>query len=135
MAQIATWTLKEQEEIDKIFYTFHTKTTKNMKTFPYDLLCLNKDRGGVGLQRFTDAVIIDKLAELLRAYRRTDEVAEAAKGLVERALRYQGMHTHQDRKTPILPTRGKAHWLRSSLEWLSKHNMYLWRGGSFSVRG
>ena len=66
--KIATWTLKEQEEIDKIFYAFHTKTTKNMKTFPYDLLYLNKERGGVGLQRFSDAVNIDKLAELLRAY-------------------------------------------------------------------
>ena len=27
-AKIATWTLKEQYEIDKIFYAFYTKTTK-----------------------------------------------------------------------------------------------------------
>ena len=66
---------------------FHTKTTKNMKTFPYDLLYLNKERGGAGLLRFSDAVNVDKLAELVRAYRRTDEVAEAAKGVAESAAR------------------------------------------------
>ena len=129
-AKIATWTLKEQYDIDKIFYAFHTKTTKNMRTFPYDLLYLNKERGGAGLQRFSDAVKMDKLAELLRAYRRTDEVAEAAKGVVERALRYQGTHKPTDRKTCVLPVKGKSHWLCSTLEWLTKHNLFLWRGGT-----
>ena len=37
-AKIATWILKEQQDIDKILYDFYTKTTKNMKTFPYILL-------------------------------------------------------------------------------------------------
>ena len=53
-----------------------------MKSFPYDLLYLNNDRRGVGLSRLSDAVNIDKLAELFRAYKRTDEVAEAVKGVV-----------------------------------------------------
>ena len=103
-----------------------------MKTIPYDLLYLNKERGGIRLQQFSDAVNIDKLAELLRAYQQTDEVAKATKGVVERALRYQGTHIHRDRKTAIQPSKGKAHWLRSTLKWLSKHNMYLWRGGAAS---
>ena len=67
-----------------------------------------------------DAVNVDKLAELFRAYRRTDEVAEAAKGVVERALRYQDTHTQADRRTRILPVKVKANWLRSTLEWLTK---------------
>ena len=62
-----------------------------MKTFLYDLLYLNKERGGVGLTRFSDTVSVDKLAELLRAYQRGDEVEAAAKGLLERALRHQGL--------------------------------------------
>ena len=41
----------------------------------------------MGLLRFLDAVNVDKMVELLRGYRRTDEVAAAAKGVVERALR------------------------------------------------
>ena len=119
--------MKEQQEIDKIFYAFHNETTKNMKTFPYDLLYLSKERGGTGLLRFSDAVNVDKLAKLLRAFRRTDEVAEAAKGVVERAPGYQGTHTQTDRNTCILPVKGKAHWLHS---WLTQHNMYLWWGGT-----
>ena len=83
-AKIVTWTLKQQYEIDKIFYAIHTKTTANMKTFPYDLLYLNKRWGGSGQSRFLDTKNIDKLAELLRAYRRTDEVADAAKRVIER---------------------------------------------------
>ena len=100
-----------------------------MKTFPCDILYLNKERGGAGLSRFTDAVNIDKLEELLRAYRRTDEVAEAAKGVVERALRYQGTHKPTDRKTCILPEKGKSHLLRCTLESLTKRNLFLWWGG------
>ena len=101
-----------------------------MITFPYDLLYLNKKRGVAGLQRFLDAVNIHKLGELLRAYRRTDEVADAAKGVMERALRYQGTHKPTDRKTCVLPVKGKTHWLRSTLEWLTKHNLFLLRGGT-----
>ena len=108
---------------------------KNMTKFPYDLLYLNKERGGVGLSRFSDAINIDKLAELLRAYRRTDEVAEAAKGVVERALRYQGTHKPTDRKTCILPVKEKLHWLRSMLEWPTKHSLFLWRGGMTATAG
>ena len=80
------------------------------------------------MPRFSDAVNVEKLAELLRAYRRKDEVAEVARGVVERALRYQGTYTHKDRKTCILPAKGMTHWLRSTLEWLTKHNLYLLRG-------
>ena len=58
-----------------------------MKTFLYDLLYLNQERGGTGLSKFSDAVNIDKLAELLRAYRRTDEVADAAIGVIESFLK------------------------------------------------
>ena len=48
--KIATWSLKQYYEIDKIFYAFNTKTTKNMKTFLYDLLYLIKKRGVLAFQ-------------------------------------------------------------------------------------
>ena len=87
-----------------------------MKTIQYDLHLLKKDRGGVGRQRFSDAVNIDKPAELLRAYKRTDEVAEAANSVLETALRYQATHQQQSRKMAILPSKSKSEYLLSTLE-------------------
>ena len=72
-----------------------------MRTFPYDLLYLNQELGGVGLSRFSDTVSIDKLAELLRAHRQGDESAAAAKGVLERALRAQDLHLQDGDKINI----------------------------------
>ena len=77
-----------------------------------------------------DELSINKLAELLRAHRREDEVAAAAKGVLERALRAQDLYLQESDKVNIRPVKGNQHWLRSTLEWLQKHNLYLWRGGT-----
>ena len=129
-AKISSWTLRELYEIDKIFYAFYTKATKNMKTFSNDLLYLNKERDGVGLTWFLDTVSIDKLAELLRAYQRGDHVEAAVNGHLQRTLRHQGLNLQERSKVNIRPAAYKNHWLRSILEWLQKHNLYLWRGGN-----
>ena len=84
----------------------------------------------MGLSRLSDAVKVDKMVERLREYRRTDEVAAAAKGVVERAQRYQGLHMPTERNTCILPVNWKSLWLRSTLEWLTKHNLFQKRGGT-----
>ena len=55
----------------------------------------------MGLKWFSDTVSIDKLAELLRANQRGDEVAAAAKGLLERALRHQGLYKQASSKVNI----------------------------------
>ena len=90
-------------------------------------------RGGIGLSRLSDAVNVDKMVELLREYRRTDEVAAAAKEGVERALRYQGLLMPTERNTCILPVKWKSPGLRSTLEWLTKHNLFQKRGGTSPI--
>ena len=80
-----------------------------MQTFQYDLLYLNQERGGVGLLRFSDNVSIDKLAELLRAHQRGDEVAAAAQGVLERALRAQDLYLQEGDEVNIRPVKGNQH--------------------------
>ena len=82
-----------------------------MQIFPFYFLYLNQERGGVGLSRFLDTVTINKLAELLRAHRRGDEVTAAAK-----ALRAQDLYVQESDKVNIRPVKGNQHWLRSTLE-------------------
>ena len=88
------------------------KDDKNMRTFPYDLMYLNQERGGVGISRFSDTVSIDKLAELFRTHRRGNEVAAAAKRVLERALRAQDLYLQESDKANIRLVKGNQHWLR-----------------------
>jgi len=122
-------TLIELRRLDKVFHKFHARATKQMASFPYDLLYLSPKYGGGGLKQFSDINSIDKLAEIFRGYRRRDEVKEATEGMLQRILAARNLEMHKEFKVRFDPVKGKRHWLRSSLEWLQKHNLYLWRGG------
>ena len=128
-SKLASLNLTELDEIDRIFYKFHTKATKNMVSFPYDLMYQSIDYGGVGLQRFTDLSSIDKLSEMFRSLRRSDEVSLAMGGLLQRTARAHGHAVGQGYKYRYSPRRGHRLWIRSALEWLQRYNIYLWRGG------
>ena len=128
-AKLAATTLAELEAIDKIFYKFHTKVTKNMRSFPYDLLYQSSMNGGVDLQQFSDLSSMDKLSEMFRSLSRADETREAMSGLLQRIARLQGHDIHQGLRYRYQHKRGSRSWLRSPMEWLHKHNLYLWRGG------
>ena len=54
----------------------------------------------------------------------------AAKGVLERALRAQNLYLQESDKVNIRPVKGNQHCLSSTLEWLQKHNLYLWRSGT-----
>ena len=61
-AKLTSATLDELRDVDKIFYKFHKSVSKNMAGFPYDLMYLPSQVGGVGISRFSDQVQMDKLA-------------------------------------------------------------------------
>jgi Ulp1 family protease len=128
-SKLASTYLTELDEVDRIFYKFHTKTTKNMGSFPYDLLYQSPKYGGVGLQRFTDLNSMDKLSEMFRSIQRTDEVRSAMGGMLQRMARAQGHAIPHGYKYRYTAKRGQRFWLRSALEWLQRHNIHLWRGG------
>ena len=67
-AEIGATAASTDTNVDKLFYSIHTKATKTIRTFPYILMYSNQERGGVGLLQLLDTVSIDKLAELLRAH-------------------------------------------------------------------
>ena len=127
--KLMSTTLTELQQVDKIVYKFHTKATKQMATFPYELMYLDASHGGGGLKRFSDLNSLDKLAELQRGLRRTDEIQGASQGLLQRVLRAKQLDLHENFRTRYDATRGTRHWLRSTLEWLGSNNLYLWRGG------
>ena len=41
-AKLSSWLLWDLEDIDKLFYSFHTKAIIHMRAFLYDLLYLNQ---------------------------------------------------------------------------------------------
>ena len=65
-AKLTSATLEELREVDRVFYKFHKSVSKNMSGFPYDLMYLPSQLGGVGIQRFSDQVQQDKLGMLLQ---------------------------------------------------------------------
>ena len=89
-----------------------------MRAFPYDLMYFNQERGRVGLSRFSDTFGVNKLAELLRAYRRGDEMAAAAKRVIKRTLRAQDLYLQESEKVNIHQVKRNQHWFRRTLKWL-----------------
>ena len=76
--------VRDRQDILRLSHKNHKKRKHSPLTY---FISTKNWGGGMGLLRFLDAVNVDKMVELLRGYRRTDEVAAAAKGVVERALR------------------------------------------------
>ena len=75
-----------------------------MSAFPYDLMYLYQELGGVGLSKYSDTVSIGKLAELIRTHRRGDEVAAAAKGVLERVFSAQDLYLQTRKRQGKHPT-------------------------------
>ena len=129
-AKLMSLTMAELKTIDKLLHKFHCKVLKQLQSFPYDLMYLNPERGGCGVKRFSDIANIDKLTELLRGSRRTDEVEAAASGVLQRVLRTNGLPLADHYRACFQHKRGSRHWLRSLLEWLQDQQLFLWRGGT-----
>ena len=128
-AKLMSLTLAELTSVDKIFHKFHCKALKQLPSFPYALMYLNPERGGCGVRKFSDIANVDKLTELLRGCQRSDEVELATSGVLQRVLRTNGLPLADHYRTCFLHKRGTRHWVRSLLEWLQEHQLFLWRGG------
>ena len=75
------------------------------------------------------SAFMDKLSEMFRSLQRSDEVRSAMGGMLQRMARAQGHAINQGYSYRYGSKRGQRQWLRSALEWLQRHNIYLWRGG------
>ena len=129
-AKLAALNLVELRVLDKTFYKFHTKATKNMRSFPYDLLYQNPKQGGVGLKRFSDLASMDKLSEMFRSLHRKDDVSNAMQGILQRMARRHGHAVGDSQAYKYSRTRGVRSWLRGTTEWLEDYDVFLWRGGN-----
>ena len=86
-AKLTTSSLAQLKRVDSILYRFHVRVTKNMTSFPYALLYQPAAAGGVGLQRFTDKVQLDKISMMLTALHNQPTATAATLGLIHRSLR------------------------------------------------
>ena len=84
-AKLTSATLLELRDIDKLFFKFHKSTMKNMDSFPYDLMYLPSTLGGVGIDRFSDLVQLEKFSMLYHGLACGGDLKAAAEGLPYRA--------------------------------------------------
>jgi hypothetical protein len=122
-ARQMAWTLEEYRAMDQCVSAAYRAATKNLATFPTELLYVSKQLGGLGLPRLSDAVQREKQAMLWRSRRRETSTIG---GLMHRAFTMTGQAT-----IPGIRTRLYAeHWLgscwaRSVVEWTQRQGVWL----------
>ena len=133
-AALSPISLKDLQDIDKIFAKLFRQVTNNMESFPTALLHIAKRFGGLGLTRFSDEVQWDKLRTIWSSLRSHSLHEQATQGLLNRAVR-----KHAQRSSPgqriILdpryqkPGRQSPLYTDSIIQWLHQRNLYLCRHG------
>ena len=97
--------------------------------FPYALLYGDSKYGGVGLQRLSDTITIDKLRNLYACLQSDHFTASASNGLISRAARLQYGLTRPDQYLRLEPVKGATYYMKSILEWGKTMDCYLCRHG------
>ena len=115
-AKQTSCSIAELRVIDKIFYKFYRDATKNKQGFPYSLMYLPKEYGGLGLQSLADLSSMDKLRMLLNGLHGVGDLRKAAWGHVWRAIRMSGNHSTTRYRCCVRPVKRRNYWLRSVSE-------------------
>ena len=120
--------LAEYRKVDKLMDGFYRAATKNMRSFPADLIHLRKQKGGLGIKRFSDVVQQEKWGMLRRSMYGDEITRQAMRRMVQRGGvsgdvggEYDG---HATVGGAVRPS-----WVTSLLEWAAEAGLFLhWRG-------
>ena len=126
-AQFLSLNLIQLHQLDKIIFRFHLRVISNMNGFPYALLYGDSKYGGVGLQRLSDTITIDKLRNLYACLQSNHFTASVSNGLISRAARLQYGLTRPDQYLRLEPVKGATYYMNSILEWGKAIDCYLCR--------
>ena len=127
-AKFCSIPLAEYRKIDKIMDAFYRAATKNLFSFPGDLLHVDKQRGGLGFRRFSDVVQQEKWGMLRRAIYGDEVTRLAIRSMVLRGGvggdvggDYSGFAT--------VGGSSRSYWVSSLIEWAAEAGLYLhWKG-------
>ena len=134
-AKLTSASLLELRDIDKQLFKFHKYITKNMNSFPYDLMYIPSTLGGVGINRFSDLVQQDKMGMLFHGLACGGDLKAAVEGLLHRASRLAHSTVPTGYEMQLLSKSKKRYWLRSILEWLEESQLSLCIGGRRNTLG
>jgi hypothetical protein len=129
-AKFGGWSLEQMKKIEREFGKAYKKMTKNMRSYPAELLYVSKMDGGLGFPNFLDRVMATTWSMLARALkRRSGGTCEAAHALLERPLRGEGLCTLEGLETEIRPQEGGGAWATSLLRYMGERGVSMMRGG------
>ena len=113
-----TCNLKTLRELDSLLIDLLKEISKNMRTFPHDLLFLPRKLGGLGFPRLSESVVHSKLKTLLRMSATPGYSRELAAALLLRPSRNSGkLHPETGPiKITAEKTRSQYHWVTALLE-------------------
>jgi hypothetical protein len=127
-ARFCQWDEGRMKRIERIFTAAYKKITKNMRSFPDQLVYMAAGDGGLGMPNFQDRVFKDTVAMLQRVWKSGGEASNAVDALYERAARAAGEDTVPGIGTVLSPS-GQGIWIDRVLERGASLGLALARGG------
>jgi hypothetical protein len=118
------WPLKKYRELDLHFIRAYKQITRNMKTYPTDLLFLPSKYGGNGLTGITDAVQLAKLQLAVRGLTKQD-TRHPMSSMLARGITLSGSHVRCGIKSKSDQIWYDECWARSLIEWTQEAGIRL----------
>jgi hypothetical protein len=128
-AKFCSWGQDRMLRLEKEFSRAYRKVTRNMASFPTELIYMEKRDGGLGFPNFVDRVMASQWSMLVRAVRWQGGVRDAAEGLMERTLREKGGGTSWGRESYVEPDPASGMWMSTLVNHMDKRGVKLRRGG------
>ena len=126
----------DMQTYDKILYPLLCHITKNRPTFPYALLHLSPEYGGIGLPQLSDRIHQEKLNIILRGLESPScEMSHAAVRdiLTQAYFDQSGQHPSTNQAIQIQGIHSckgdDVRWIDSLLQWMDQYDLSFYRTG------
>ena len=117
-------------KIEREFGKAYRKMTKNMQSYPMELLYVSKRDGGLGFPNFLDRVMATSWSMIARALKRgSGGTCEATHALLERPLRGEGLCTMEGLEAEVRALEDSGAWVSSLLRYMGERGTTMMRGG------
>jgi len=123
----SSWTLAQLRELDVPINKIYRHSSKNMHTFPNELLYSNAP--GLNFEQLSDSGILSKFSLLLRGMKYENSINQYIHGFFHRAARFCGLSLCRGEAFTLQHNPHHHYFLSAILERLAECKLYLAIGG------
>ena len=129
VAKFASWRKKDMGGLERRICQTYRRLTKNMRSFPKDLILMGAAHGGLGMAGIDDRICGEQWAMLRRTPMGGEGAGAAAQALIERSIRGGGNSSIRGLRVNMTPRKDGPWLVDRVIERMGEVGYSLMRGG------